>query len=40
MGKQSYANLNNMTVIELSSPVLLMSVGARNLMSNANLTKK
>jgi hypothetical protein len=29
-----------MTVLAFSSAVLLMGVGARNLMSNANLTKK
>jgi hypothetical protein len=40
MGKQSYAHFNNMTVLVFSSPILLMGVGARNLMSTANLMKK
>jgi hypothetical protein len=39
MSKQRKANLNNVVVFYFCQPILLMSIGARDMMKNTNLLK-
>jgi hypothetical protein len=40
MGKQNECHLNNVTALVFNSPILLMGVGARDLMRDTNLVKE